>query len=581
MTDTTIQTPDYMIANYFQDGQDDGDIVEKRFRDLVASLFAVSGDIPQFNSLADALVWSATATAGSPVLVNGYASPFDGGEFRGHVQATSNPNNPDGGNIKPAGNSVKPEMWGVKGDFVDEASPGTDDWEKLQRCIDFGADVIMSIKRHRVSDTLVMNTIGQKLIMHHQTYLVGDFLSKPVIRVMQRQIGVYNGFVEAMDARNAGPANDNGHGIVLGGVGAGSLTGCEVKGVVVARQPNDGIVVIGYAQEAIIQSCIVQYNKGHAYYWDDGTRTNDAKYRAGIMNMLYCVAHSNGGNAVNFGDSPSGTSFRIIVDNLETVSNAWNTALDNYVNAEVNCRAQNVEFRNCAFGDPGYADTVTAAGTARLSKSQRSDGIFLGSYCTDIKVSFPRFIDVHRAIKAWNYITNLSVEGGYYDVLHGNPAYEIGDNCTGIDLKISEPTFDPSVSNPVAVKSGSTGHLRINDRDYKLVGNSALSKQFALSGVETGSIVSGVLSCTGRTCRISSEDGNDDSFVSLKFQGSIDIPDGEEVMVVNETDDTITAVHGHVSGNVSTNSGANIVVGPNQVATFKRVGDVAYLKAAA
>jgi hypothetical protein len=283
--------------------------------------------------------------------------------------------------------------------------------------------VVVPTGTYRLTSTITLNQFGQSLIGtggKNTTVLSIDQTTGPGVTLAQGQCVLENLTIRATNTRQSyttGATYDLA--ADLFGVkiynASGFLTQCNLNRVVTDRHPNHGVYMGGEGAGTMFTQCESNYNRGHGYAFDDRTIGGGTSSRCGIVTINSCRALDNGGNALNLSQVGS-TSYRFIVNNLETIWNAWNTSIAGLFNAEVYFSGQNNKLQQCAFGDPnGDTRTVMGNGDPRLPKSGNLGvGVFIRSGADNILIENCRYISLNRGVQTSTSISFLRIQGAYF-----------------------------------------------------------------------------------------------------------------------------------------------------------------------
>jgi len=306
-----------------------------------------------------------------------------------------------------------------------------------------------------LKSTITLNQFGHSLIGtggKNTTVLLIDHTTGPGVTIAQGQCVLQGLTITASDTRRnftAGATYDLASdlfGVKLYN-SSGYLTQCLLDRISVQRHPNHGIYMGGEGAGTTFSLCESQYNRGHGYAFDDRTIGGGTSSRCGIVNIESCRAIDNGGNAVHLSQNGS-TCYRFIINNLETIWNAWNTSIAGLVNAEVYLSGQNNKLQQSAFGDlDGDARTVMSNGDARLAKTGNlSTGVYIRGIASEIILENCRYISLYRGVSTGTnisylrvlgaYFTQQKVGGGYSNV---NRGFDIGTGSNDIAVDAVNP----------------------------------------------------------------------------------------------------------------------------------------------
>lgn len=438
----------------------------------------------------------------------------------------------------------------------------TDDTLAIQTALNTGKDVFLPPGTYLTTQPLVLNTVGQRLYgIPNNTAILADHTNGPVINILQRLCSVYGMVINASDARNAAAVTSTNHGIQIGGESAGTLTATKISQVVVTRQPADGFHMLKEGVTTIFEQAGSQYNRGHGFFFDDGTYDGlSSTTRTGIVTLTSCRSSGDGGNAINLAISGN-SAYRFIIDNFEAMNCAWNTNISGLNNSVFYTKGQNIEFRACAAADANYADTTQPNGDTRLAKGTAAVGWYLASFSQNNHHINCRAISLSKTVATGTNIVGIKIDGTYSNTVQ-TTGFSIGNSCTAVWLNITDSN---SYTTPVTTGTGVVGIMYLDGEKYKLVPST--SAGFGLTKTVTAMITSDSLNCLSTTVTVTGEGNLADNLASLNFAGgSVPIPDGLLVNIVNLNAYNITVKH--ATGNIYTNTAADVTLGQNKAIQF-------------
>jgi len=347
-----------------------------------------------------------------------------------------------------------------------------DSTEAFQTALDNNNRVLVPSGIYRTTAPIVMQRYGQELIGVNGTYqsqILADHLLGPVINIINGAAKVENLFVDASASRRAGADNTLNCGILIGKIPtsssisalplayqanlhasysstAGNFTSCLVQRTIVNRQPGAGVVMAGGGANTRFEQVSANYCKSYGFLFDDGSylaRAVALLDRAGIITLDDCRAVECGGAGLNLSAHFSGTSFRIIINNMELFDNAWNTTLAAYDDAQAVLRGQNIIFNGCGFSDNRYAATTMADGGPRTAKSNYGDGVRVLGLSSQIEFNNCRYLQLSRDGYIEGVVESptlgVYVRDGYSaPVPVKSVGWEVTSYVSGVDITLSD-----------------------------------------------------------------------------------------------------------------------------------------------
>jgi len=369
--------------------------------------------------------------------------------------------------------------FGAVGDGV------SDDTAAFTAAIAAARVVLIPAGTYRLTSTITLTRFSSSLVGaggKNETFLLIDHTDGPGVTIAQGQCALEGLTIAASNARQAystGGVYDLA--ADLFGVkvynSSGGLTQCRINRVVVQRQPNHGIYMSGGSNGTMLSQCESNYNRGHGYVFDDGTIGGGVSSRCGIVTLESCRAIDNGGNALNL-SQVGGSCYRFVVNNLETIWNAWNTSIAGLQNAEIYLGGENHKIQQSAVADVN-GDTRTAMdnGDPRLAKTnQLSVGIFIRSWSDNIVLENNRFISTSRGVRTSSDVGFLRIVGAFFSPQQvgggSSPQYlgfDIGANCTNLHIDVPP---SPHVGQLIYTNTAN---------DYPVVINKSLSADHSIT----------------------------------------------------------------------------------------------------
>ena len=342
-------------------------------------------------------------------------------------------------------------------DFGAVGNGVADDTAAFSNAIAASNFIVVPSGTYRLTSTITLNKSGHSLIGiggKNTTILSIDHTTGPGVTLAQNQCVMENLTIIATNTRRN---------FTMGGVydlaadlfgvkiynNGGYLTQCRLDRVSVQRHPNHGIYMGGEGAGTIFTQCESNRNRGHGYAFDDRTIGGGSPSRCGIVNIESCRGLDNGGNALNLSQIGQ-PCYRFIVNNFETIWNAWNTNIAGLQNAEVFVAGENYKFQQCAVADVnGDTRTFTDGGDARLAKSAGiSTGIYVGSSSNNIILENCRYISCYRGVATGTLVNYLRVIGAYFtqQQISGGPVnvfrgFDIGTAALNLHIDVPQSQY--------------------------------------------------------------------------------------------------------------------------------------------
>jgi hypothetical protein len=473
-----------------------------------------------------------------------------------------------------AADTVSVKDFGAVGDGV------ADDTAALQAAISASRSVYVPAGSYLLTSTLTLSQFSATIIgeTKNSTTLFIGHTSGPGITIAQGQCCLRNLTIRATAARRDFTTGAQYElapdlfGVKLYNA-SGFFTQCLLDRVLIRDHPNHGVYMGGEGAGTKFIQCESYYNRGHGFAFDDRTIGGGSSARCGIVDINYCRALDNGGNAVNLSQAGS-TCYRFIINNLETIWNAWNTSIPSLVNAEVFLGGQNHKIQQSAFGDSD-ADTRTimASGAARLAKSTLSEGVRVRDFATDIVLENNRYISLNRGATFGDSVNGVTVNQAYFS------SRQVGGSTSNVPIGFSigltsenfDITVNPSSDVTTMLSSRSyAGRYKLGNDERIIQPSSSAdgfgNTHFLLNGTSSFTIISGVARAIASTVLLTGEGDTADSLSSLLPASASNLwKDGMRVTLVNKNAYNITINDGV---GIKTQTGSNIVLGQNQAASF-------------
>jgi hypothetical protein len=357
---------------------------------------------------------------------------------------------------------VSVKDFGAVGDGV------ADDTAAFAAALVAGKTVQVPTGNYRLTSTVTLNQFSQGLVGtggKNNCILTIDHTSGPGVTIAQGQCVLSNLTITASTTRRnytTGATYDLAadlFGVKLYNP-SGFMTQLSLDRVVVSRHPNHGIYMGGEGPNSIFRQVESYYNRGHGLAFDDRTIGGGTSQRCGIVNIDTCRCLDNGGNAINLSQNNS-TCYRFIVNNLETLNNAWNTSIAGLVNAEVLVGGENHKLQQCAVSDQnGDTRTAMANSDSRLAKASLSYGIRLRTASANVILENNRFISCSRGVDAGTSLDYVKIDGAYFtqQQISGGPinvptGFSFGTGAENLHINVARTTAVTTMVSSDAFKA--------------------------------------------------------------------------------------------------------------------------------
>lgn len=427
---------------------------------------------------------------------------------------------------------------------------------------------------YRLTSPLVLTEFGSELIGEGalgDVQLLIDHTAGHGVVLANGYQRLQNILIYGSSSRLAAATNKALSGVVIGGSDAGAnyLTSCVLDRLVVRFHPGIGVYIGGEGAGTVMRHVSSDYNKHHGFAGDDGTIGGSSPTRrCGIVSIESCRAAENGGNGINLSESGS-TCYRIDIKQFETLSNAWNSAgIVGLRDAQAVIKAQNVTTSECGWDDQLFANTTTAGSTTRAAKGAASDGIQLINGTTEFVAPNNRFLTLTRCMFVRTGVAGFRVDDAYADPTKAI-GFRIESGVTGSDIRLSSITnyTTPIFSDTALVRAVLVGIPRV-------LGTST-GANFSLDSSASVTIAADSLNAATSTVYVSGQGGVADNLQQIVMAGgSIPVPTGVTVRVVNRNAYNITVKHG--LSNIFTKTAADVVLGQNVGISFASDGTNMY-----
>lgn len=456
---------------------------------LLVTVDGVVQPTTEYNLSGSALILSEAPASGARirVLMLGFAVPVQSASTLSFTQQGI-------GAVTRTVDSKLKDVVSVK-DFGAVGDGVADDTAAFTAALVAARRILVPWGNYRLTSTITLNQVGHALVSTGRTaQLIGDHTSGPVITITTRQCCLQDLIITSSNTRQAyttGATYDLAaglHGVRVYNTAA-STTQCLFEGVIVQRQPSHGWYSGATGTGTVYRQCQANGNRGHGFLFDDRTELGGTSSRAGICDLLSCLAVDNGGNAVNLSQTGS-TCYRFRVINLETFNNAWNTSIPSLENSEVYVKGENHLLETCAVSDQlgGTRTTVASTGDARLAKAALGRGVFVGSSSNNIFLINNRFISVDRGVVTGTSLGYLFANGAYFTqrnlsgTLSDVPVgFQIGSRCLKPVVQVSA---DSAVTTMVTSDSLATPPLvakKLLSSSYNVTATAAY---YTITGME-------------------------------------------------------------------------------------------------
>lgn len=426
---------------------------------------------------------------------------------------------------------------------------------------------------YRLAQKFVLSEFGQKLIATDgfgSATLIIDHTDGAGVCMAAPCQEVRDFFIDASESRQVAATNVALAAISIGGAEAGSkyTTFAKVGGIVARWHPGHGVYMGRESPGAILEHVSADSNRGHGFYLDDGTEYGaSAIRRNGIVTLNSCRATENGGNGLNISQNGS-TSYRIVVNQFETISNVWNNDIASLLPAQAVIRGQNVSLNECAWDDSLYQNSATRWGTPRTPRSAMTDGWQLRNGSSEVFIRNNRYLNLLRCGFVRTGVNGFLIDDAYSDALK-QIGFRIESGVLGARIRLSNLSYYTT-----AVYSETPG-IRAEFAGQEVILATASGAYFRLHAITNGNIASNTVNAQSSVVLLRGQnDAADDLQCIVMAGGTVPVPDGLTVGLVNKNAYPITIKHGLT--NLFTKTNADIVLGQNDGISFVSDGENLY-----
>lgn len=403
-----------------------------------------------------------------------------------------------------------------------------------------------------------------------QVVIMADHVLGAGIQLIRQHQKVRGMYVKSSATRYAAAVTTFNPGIAVGGSAAGTnlLTHAKIIDNIVEEQPGIGIYLGGEGAGTTVLRNTIQYCKGHGMATDDGTiGSRPSSSRSGLMRMENNRTVQCGGNGVNISQADS-TSYRVQIENHESIDCAWNSDISGLLSAQYVLRGQNVTARQCGGDDSGWANTTMSNGKARYAKLARGDNFDVRNGATNVRLENNRSLDVARDAVIRTGVAGCIVDD-CYSAAGKSVGYKVEAGTTGVHILITDTS---PYTTPV---SSATDGVHGVVAGKPVVFGLSSSAYLTLDSSAVATIASNSLNVATDVVMVAGQGGAADDLQAMYLAGSgVKVPAGVAVRVINTNAYNITVKHGLT--NIYTKTAADVVLGQNVGITLASDGTNMY-----